>query len=231
MNLYSYTVRVDDGAAPNPFGGVCTLTICKPTIRRTAKIGDWIVGLGPKRSHTRGDLSNHVIYAMKVSRILTLADYDTYCTEHLRCKIPQWKTDVPFEHMVGDCIYYLKHGAFEQRAGVHNLGNVSVDERGVNALLAENDFYYFGENAVELPESLLPMRHNTQGHKVHANAHLHAVFLEWVKSGFSKGLHPRILYGQPLHRHLVRPSSDNATWTSCGKQRIEDEMEDKCSSC
>jgi hypothetical protein len=34
--LFSYTVRVDDGAAPNPFRGLCTLAICKPAIRRGA---------------------------------------------------------------------------------------------------------------------------------------------------------------------------------------------------
>lgn len=40
MNIYSYVLRTDDGAAPNPFWGTCTLTICKPVIRRTAHIGD-----------------------------------------------------------------------------------------------------------------------------------------------------------------------------------------------
>jgi len=39
-DLYSYTVRYDDGAAPNPFNGMCTLAICKPAIRRTAAPGD-----------------------------------------------------------------------------------------------------------------------------------------------------------------------------------------------
>jgi hypothetical protein len=40
--LFSYTIPVDDGAAPNPFRGMCTLAICKPTIRRVAKKGDWV---------------------------------------------------------------------------------------------------------------------------------------------------------------------------------------------
>lgn len=46
MKLYSYCIPVDDGAAPNPFWGTCTLTICKPKIRRVAQVGDWIVGVG-----------------------------------------------------------------------------------------------------------------------------------------------------------------------------------------
>lgn len=46
MRLFSYCIPVDDGAAPNPFWGVCTLTICKSKIRRVAEIGDWVVGVG-----------------------------------------------------------------------------------------------------------------------------------------------------------------------------------------
>ena len=44
--IYSYVLRTDDGAAPNPLWGTCTLTICKPVIRRTAKVGDWVIGVG-----------------------------------------------------------------------------------------------------------------------------------------------------------------------------------------
>src|SRR5262245_31415483 len=44
VRLYSYVVARDYGFAPNPFYGFCTLATCKPDIRRTADIGDWIVG-------------------------------------------------------------------------------------------------------------------------------------------------------------------------------------------
>ncbi|MBC6697349.1 Nmad2 family putative nucleotide modification protein [Hymenobacter puniceus] len=50
MALYSYVLRFDTGDAPNPYGGVCTLAVCKPAIRRTAQIGDWILGTGSKNS-------------------------------------------------------------------------------------------------------------------------------------------------------------------------------------
>jgi len=48
MNYYSYLVEHDFGLAPNPFGGYCTLTVCKPIIRKSSKlrIGDWIIGTG-----------------------------------------------------------------------------------------------------------------------------------------------------------------------------------------
>jgi len=54
--LFSYTIPIDDGAAPNPFNGFCTLTICKPAIRRVARKGDWIAGLGSKNAPS-GDLT------------------------------------------------------------------------------------------------------------------------------------------------------------------------------
>ena len=70
--LYSYIVRADDGAAPNPYYGMCTLAICKPAIRRTARVGDWILGTGSKAA----GLAGHVIYAMRVDEAITLEDYD-----------------------------------------------------------------------------------------------------------------------------------------------------------
>src|SRR4051812_1851154 len=63
--LFTYTIPVDDGAAPNPFHGMCSLAICKPGIRRVAKKGDWVAGLGSKKAHS-GDLSRKLVYAMRV---------------------------------------------------------------------------------------------------------------------------------------------------------------------
>lgn len=59
--LYSYTITHDTGFAPNPFWGWCTLATCKPQIRRTAQVGDWIAGLSPKAT------GNRLVYAMQVS--------------------------------------------------------------------------------------------------------------------------------------------------------------------
>ena len=60
MKLYSYIVTHDTGFSPNPFWGSCTLANCKPGIRRTAEVGDWIVGLSRK---VRG---NRIVFAMNV---------------------------------------------------------------------------------------------------------------------------------------------------------------------
>lgn len=44
LKLYSYVVARDFGFAPNPFHGYCTLATCKPDIRATASVGDWVIG-------------------------------------------------------------------------------------------------------------------------------------------------------------------------------------------
>jgi len=46
MKLHTYVVRYDSGFAPNPFYGYCTLATCKPPIRKSAAVEDWIVGCG-----------------------------------------------------------------------------------------------------------------------------------------------------------------------------------------
>ncbi len=232
MNLYSYVLAVDDGAAPNPFGGVCTLTICKPMIRRTAQVGDWIVGLGSRNGPGGRDLSSHVIYAMKVSRKLPYADYWRECHARLPMKIPVWSSTARLERRVGDCIYEpLSDGRFWQHAGVHKAGNYDGDVGGLNALLADEKFFYFGENPVELPADLLGIRHPTQGHKVHLNDPYKHAAVEWMEGGFGLGRVPRTLYGQPMHRDLVRPGNDRATWGACGCNRVESVEADCADGC
>ena len=71
MRLYSYVLTHDTGFAPNPFQEYCTLANCKPAIRRTAQVGDWVVGLSPKAS------GNKIIYAMKIDEILSYEQYFT----------------------------------------------------------------------------------------------------------------------------------------------------------
>ncbi len=82
--LYSYCIINDHWAAPNPFWGICTLGICKPVIRRSAQNGDWIVATGSSKY----GFENQLVYAMKVSEIMSLEEYDAYCKNKLPNKIP-----------------------------------------------------------------------------------------------------------------------------------------------
>ena len=103
MRLFSYCIPVDDGAAPNPYWGICTLTICKPVIRRVAREGDWIVGVGSKNVNGE-DFSGKIVYAMLITERLTLQEYDHFC----KTKLPQKIANIESEDQrirLGDCIY------------------------------------------------------------------------------------------------------------------------------
>jgi hypothetical protein len=232
MRLYTYALRIDDGAAPNPYGGVCTLTVCKPVIRRTAEVGDWVVGLGPTHAPDGRDLSRHIVYAMQVSRKLTYAEYDHYCQTKLKAKMPDWSPTAPFAHQVGDCLYEpIVGGRFRQRPGVHGPRNADTDVRGANALLAEHTFFYFGDQAVSLPTEFHGIAHAHQGHKVHLNEGCKNEVVEWILGGFGRDLRPRILYGQPLHRSLIAPTDDPSSCDVCSKPRIATEEEEVAAIC
>jgi hypothetical protein len=88
--LFTYTIPIDDGCAPNPFRGMCSLAICKPGIRRVAREYDWVAGLGSKAAPS-GDLSQHLVYAMKMERVLSLKAYDEYAAEKWPHRVPDTK--------------------------------------------------------------------------------------------------------------------------------------------
>lgn len=220
--LYTYCLRYDDGAAPNPYHGLCTLAICKPAIRRVAKPGDWVVGLGSSQSPI-GDISGHVVYAMRINKRLSLRDYDGFCRDHLQGKIPKWASD-NFVERVGDCIYdYSRPDDPVLRASVHTERNRQVDLSGRNALLSKH-FFYFGNRPVQLPVHLQPIVHQTQGHKSNANAQYVAPFGEWIGS---LGLEPRGLYGEPQLKSEILANADSCS--RCSDRDLEEDQQDEMS--
>lgn len=171
MNIYSYCVRYDSGAAPNPFYDLCTLAICKPGIRKFAKVNDWILGHG---SVERGS-ANKVIYIMQVQAVMDFIQYDWFCRNFLPNKIPDVLSRT-YERRVGDCIY---DASLKQRESVHDKGNRKNDLSGKYVLLSRN-FIYFGRSGPILPSKLQPMLHNSQGFKKQKNSQLIDEFQVWV---------------------------------------------------
>lgn len=189
-SLFSYVLRYDDGAAPNPFWGTCTLAICKPAIRRKAEVGDWVVGTGSKNSPI-GDISGQVVYAMRVTKKMTLQEYDDYCRRNLTRKIPKWFTG-KFKQRMGDCIYDYSNGQIPKlRPSVHKELNRERDLSGKFVLLSD-EFYYFGDKPIALPENLTPIVKTNQGHKRVELEYLIKSFESWI-SKFPKNQ----LKGQP----------------------------------
>jgi hypothetical protein len=220
--LYSYCLRYDDGAAPNPFWDCCTLVICKPKIRRTAQVGDWIVGLGSTNSPI-GDVSDGVVYAMKVTEKMTIRDYDEYCQESLIQKIPDWQNRSDYRRRVGDCIYNYSHRESPKlRPSVHNDSNRERDLGGEFALLSTH-FFYFGDRPVKLPNFLKPIIHSTQGHKSRSNQPYFEKFVEWINQ-----FELNKLLGEP--QLILSLSDGDDVCAKCAARDLEDADEDeKCS--
>lgn len=193
--LFSYIVKNDGGAAPNPYYGVCTMTICKPKIRKTAKVGDWVFGTGGKSSKCNDgkihDLSNKLVIAMKVTGVLTIKEYYEFCKEHLPEKIPNW-LDNDWRRKVGDCLYhYDENGVFRSVKGIHLQKGQKRDLSGVNTLLS-TEFYYFGEKAVGVPEHLNKLVKKGQGYNMVTDRALIDGFESWIGS-YEKNK----IYGDP----------------------------------
>lgn len=205
--LYSYCIPYDDGAAPNPFWGKCTLAICKPVIRRTAEVENWIIGTGSKNSPA-GDKHFHVVYVMKVTEKMTMKEYDEYCKKYLPNKIPDISNEDTRKHL-GDCIYDYSSGSIpKQRKGVHNKENMETDLGGKNVLLSDH-FFYFGDNPIELRSDLIKIIKNGQGHKSKSNDPYVDEFLKWLNS---LNLQKNKLYGKPQIPLDLRKDMDK-----CGK--------------
>ena|SRR2546421_4661207 len=136
--IFSYVIKYDTGAAPNPFWGICTLTICKPQVRRRADINDWILGFGSRSVKTRIgkiDYSSKLVYAMKVTDKQSLAAYDSYCQSRFPAKIPRFGRG-DWRLKVGDCIYDFTTGNTIQRRSVHGKDEMARDLSGKNSLLS-----------------------------------------------------------------------------------------------
>jgi hypothetical protein len=219
--LFSYILRIDDGAAPNPFWGQCTLTICKPKIRKTADIGDWVIGTGSKRVRLKNgkteNFADYLVYAMRVTDKKSLNDYDIYCKTIMQKKIPKYFNRTDWRLRMGDCIYDYSNGTAPiQRIGVHKEKNVQTDVSGLNALLS-NDFYYFGDRPILIPAILRTIIKKSQGHKKITDQNLVLKFEYWITQ-YKKNK----LYGQPQLKYKFQTMSEKDICNFCSAGHLKD---------
>jgi hypothetical protein len=218
MRLFSYCILVDDGAAPNPYWGICTLTICKPVIRRVAEVGDWVLGIG-SQNVDGVNYSGKLVYAMEITEVLGLSDYDQFCTNSLRGKIPNLNSR-DYRKKVGDCIYdFTENSRGTQRLSVHGPANKAKDLRGKHALLSDH-FFYFGSNAIPIPERFSLLIRQGQGHQSDKNNPIKFEFIEWLTTKFK----PNKLYGEPqVNLRFAEDLKNNCAKVRCDSA-AKDEM-------
>lgn len=173
--LFSYVVHHDYGTAPNPYGGYCTLALCKfgspgwPNVVELAQEGDWVAGtsgVGPDSAKEHGKL----IYAMRVDEKLTLAQY-------------------------------ARDPRFAGRAD--NLPELA--RRTDRFVLVSRHFFYFGARAIDLkamPARHLgrPFEKRGPGFRYKDfTPEFVADFARWLERTYRKGIHGEPCGGRPAH--------------------------------
>lgn len=196
-NVYFYVVNYDLGFAPNPFDGVCTLACCMPTVRRTARLGDWIVGMGGRALKATGSC----IYAMRVDGDLSFDQY--WASERFRGKRPA--RNGSRKKMVGDNIYHRDPatGLWLQENSVHSRldgGQDALNTRHdtqTDRILFSDKFFYFGASAPAVPPAMLKQIgfKNGRGHRKY-DLKKCGSFLAWVEK--QGGGHPNLLRCDPF---------------------------------
>lgn len=193
MRLFSYKMTNDSGFAPNPFGHTLTLATCKPQIRRCKSVDDWIAGFTSKKLAGHEVGSERLIYLMRVGEKLPLRDY--FSDSRFQDKIPDMSARGAMAK-AGDNIYRpLRSDAadwtdFEQ---LENPNHRDHDRRrdisGQYALIAD-EFYYFGDSALDLPPGCRPtVPHGQSGHGKETPPEQARRFVDYIRCGFHPGRH------------------------------------------
>jgi hypothetical protein len=228
QRLFTYKVMFDAGTAPNPFGGVCTLAICKPKIRTVAKPGDLIVGIAP------GD-EGRIVYCMQVTDTMTWESYIDLCTSKATAndtqKYPAIALKVPKSgNDQGDCIWRNAERYEEVRptwSGHEGKGHFENDVINGKNVLLSTKYWYFGVGdkvSIKLSDdlrSVIPGR----GHRSNANNNLRGDFVshfntELLANRISNcGVHGRSSYGPG--------TTDKATCIRCRVSQFSDDQVDE----
>jgi hypothetical protein len=176
VNIYFYKLVADNGGAPCIYRGRLSLAICKPMIRKTARIGDLVFGFAANSLSP----DNRLIYVARITEKLSGPAY--YESERYSQR--------------EDCIYKFKDGHFARRAGaqhhhrpedlVHDLGRPPSYPRA--HVLLSSDFRYFGKLGTAEYKSKFPRIERAiellgRGHRVRQNPELRTQLLDmanWI---------------------------------------------------
>jgi hypothetical protein len=184
MKLYSYVVEHDEGRAPNPYFRVCTLCRCKErkspekprNIVELAIEGDWIVGTGganPRKSAGHGKL----VYAMRVDERLTREQYyaDSRFAKKRAERSPQGDNEQPRDSFEAreQCVLILRH------------------------------FYYFGAEAIDIPEKFVKLGLEKRGPGFRCDFPDVAGFVDWIET------HKRGKPGEPRMKPMDKSKGSN----------------------
>jgi hypothetical protein len=213
MNYYSYKIEHDYGLAPNPFGGYCTIAVCKGDIRgsKRLELGDWIFGTGSKALEKIAgtEMINHLIYAMKVEEKITFDEY--WNDSRFQYKKPIINGSLV--KMYGDNFYHKdsETNGWVQENSAHSLSNGSCnighrrrDTKSENVLISKT-FYYLGDNSPLIPDEFVEVcsrGRNVKGPAIPKDTA--DSFVKWLEENYSIGI-----YGDPINWKEHSDTIDN----------------------
>lgn len=190
-NLFVYVIARDFGFAPNPFFGTCTLATCKPGIRKSAQIGDWVLGVAG--SKLGKGLHRKCILLMKVTEKMSFQQY----WEDDRFQLKKPCRNGSLMKMVGDNIYHKdESGEWQQEDSHHslpdgttNFENLNRDTGKCEHVLLSNYFFYFGKDAVDVDLDSIGYRSGLGFKKLNLNTSGEArAMIEGINNNYKKSL-------------------------------------------
>lgn len=177
--LYTYVVLHDTGFAPNPYHGYCTIACCKPKIRSTAQVGDWILGAGAASKGHGGC----VVFAMQVSETMSFQEY--WDDPRFEAKRP--RMDAGAIEAVGDNIYHRHKmtGDWIQEPSQHSESDCGPcdaemeEDLSVDRVIIGETFTYWGGDGPLVPHFPQVPLYFGRGHKYKYPPNLVKDFEEW----------------------------------------------------
>lgn len=186
MKLYSYVIPRDYGFAPNPYFNYCTLATCKPRIRRCAQIGDWVSAYGAART----SLHEKLVVLLQIGEILTFDEY----WEDVRFKSKRPVFNKGMIYMYGDNIYHHVGEEWVQEPSHHSLEDGSINYANLNRdiqtdrVLIATEFYYFGNNAIDIPQKFDKLIGRGRNHTVCRDESIIEEFIDYISINYDKGI-------------------------------------------
>lgn len=173
--ILRYILQRDTGMAPCIDHGLVTLATCKPKIRASAKLSEWVVGFRPSPA-PRG----LVVWAGQVAMSIDVNDYERLHS----CKRRGGRSDAVYRGLPG--------GGFERLRPHYHPGPDDFRKDTCAPVLIFNPeaTWYFGCEPQMLPEHLLHIAAGGRGHRVNGTNEGDAEALQlWLTGIAPPGVH------------------------------------------
>ena len=187
MEYFSYVVEHDYGLAPNPFGGYCTLAVCKPDIRKNKNlnIGDWVIGTGSQKLKKL----NHLIFAMQLEEKLTFQEY--WDDKRFQYKKPVLNGSLV--QMYGDNFYHKdsKTQEWVQEKSAHSTVQKEkhlLKDTSSEIVLISQNFYYLGDQCLLIPQEFIEICKQRQGMKYKGLSEVGTKVINWLSENSKNGI-------------------------------------------